>query len=308
MRLEFTADGGDAEYLWLAAGADSSRRVWTEFPGVYACFPATDAKPGATVLARALPAGDGAGQPRPIFFAAQPYAAGSVFYAGSGELWRLRTIGDACYERLVAQLVRHVSQGRLLQGSRRARLLVDRERYPVGGTIQVRLALADDALLSKVAAQPPRCRATGPDGVSVLIALVPDPTRPGTLQGSFVAAREGGWRVDLEAVAGLIDEPLVRRIQVQLPDRELARPKLDRPLLAQIADRTGGHSRFPAWDAWSIDDAEELAAVFPDRSRREYETGAADADFKRRLNTALLGMVCGCLFVEWIVRRLVRLA
>jgi len=308
MPLEFTADGGDAEYLWLAAGAESSRRVWSEFPGVYSCFPVNEAKPGATVLARVVRPGDGPGQPRPIFLANQPYAAGSVLYVGSGELWRLRTISDACYERLAAQLVRHVSQGRIMQGNRRARLLVDRERHPVGGTIQVRLALADDALLQKAVLRPPTCRATGPDGSVVPIPLLPDPTRPGALQGSFVAAREGIWRVDLEAVAGLIDEPLTRRIQVQLPDRELARPKLDRPLLEQIAGRTGGRGHFPAPGGWSVADAAELATAFPDRSRREYETGAADADFKRRLNTALLAAVCGCLFVEWIVRRFARLA
>jgi hypothetical protein len=64
---------------------------------------------------------------------------------GSGELWRLRGVADAAYERLVAQLVRHVSQGRLARGSQRARLLVDRDRHPVGGSVEVRLALTDES-------------------------------------------------------------------------------------------------------------------------------------------------------------------
>ncbi|NCA12263.1 hypothetical protein EBR56_10765, partial [bacterium] len=51
-----------------------------------------------------------------------------------------------------------------------------------------------------------------------------------------------------------------------------------------------------------------LASLIPDRSRREYESGAPDAAFKRRLNTALLATACGLLCLEWIVRRLVRLA
>jgi hypothetical protein len=49
-------------------------------------------------------------------------------------------------------------------------------------------------------------------------------------------------------------------------------------------------------------------AAIPDRSRREYEAGADDADFKRRLNTALLALGVGCLCCEWIVRRLAKLA
>ena len=51
-----------------------------------------------------------------------------------------------------------------------------------------------------------------------------------------------------------------------------------------------------------------LAAEIPDRSRREYETGAVDAVFKQRLNAILLGLGCGGLCLEWIVRRLSRLA
>jgi len=51
-----------------------------------------------------------------------------------------------------------------------------------------------------------------------------------------------------------------------------------------------------------------LAAGIPDRSRREYETGAPDGAFKRRLNGILLAMAVGLLCCEWILRRLVKLA
>jgi hypothetical protein len=148
------------------------------------------------------------------------------------------------------------------------------------------------------------CRAVGPDGAAVPLALVPEPGRPGSLQAGFVAAREGGWQIELEAAG---DEKLSRRIQVQLPDRELARPSLDRGLLERLAATTGGRPLFPA-QAWTRGDADRLAEAIPDRSRREYETGAADADFKRRLNAALLGVGIGCLCLEWIIRRLAKLA
>jgi len=308
MPLEFTRDGLEAEFLWLAAGREASRSVWADFPGVFSCHPAGDAKPGATVYARVARPGAAASEPRRIYVAGQFYAAGSVLYVGSAELWRLRGVQADAYERLVPQLVRHVSQGRLAQGSRRARLLVDRDRYSVGATVQVRLVIADEGLFAAAASRPPVCRGIGPDGELVSIALAAEPDRPGALQGSFMAAREGAWRVEVDAAAGLAGEPLVRRLQVQLPDRELARPRLDRGLLEQLAAATGGTARFPARGQWSAADTQAIVEALPDRSRREYETGGVDLDFKRRLNTALLAAGCGCLCLEWIIRRLARLA
>ncbi|MFM7521694.1 MAG: hypothetical protein ACKO9B_14670, partial [Planctomycetota bacterium] len=305
-------DGLDAEFLWLAGSRAARAAAWRGFPGVYACFDAREAKPGATVYARVPPLGDGpavgdARREGPIFMAGQLYGAGTVFHLGSGELWRLRGLDDSFYERLVTQLVRHVSQGRLLAGSRRARLLVDRDRYAVGAAVVVRVVMADgDAVAGRAL---PDCRAVGPDGAAVRVPLAAEPGRPGVLQGTFVAGREGSWRIDV----GLPDggepgETLSRRIQARLPDRELERPRLDRGALEQVAAATGGTVTFLADGPWTPGRAGELAARLPDRSRREYEPGVTDTSFKQRLNTVLLGVGVGLLCTEWILRRLVRLA
>jgi hypothetical protein len=221
---------------------------------------------------------------------------------GSGETWRLRSLDDALHERFVTQLVRHVSQGRLLRGSQRARLLVDRDRFAVGANVMVRLVVPEGE-----AAAVRECRAYGPDGTAVPVPLMPERDRPGTLQGTFVASREGAWRIDVE-LGGGSGEKLSRRIQARLPDRELERPRLDRGMLEQLAALSGGRARFLEADGWSAEDARGLAAALEDRSRREYETGSADADFKRRLNGILLGLGAGLLCVEWIIRRLAKLA
>lgn len=298
MPLLFTPDGRDAEFLWLAASRVASQTVWAEFSGVYACHETGGAKPGATVYAHAASGPGGTGQ-RPVYLAGQFYGSGSVLYAGSGELWRLRAVDDAVYDRLAPQLVRHVSQGRLLRGGRRVRLLVDRDRFPIGANVAVRVVLPDAA--------PPAgidCRVVGPDGGATPVMLAAEPGRPGSLQGGFVASREGGWQIEVETAG---DEKLSKRIQVQLPDRELAKPSLDRGLLEQLAAATGGTVATPGPE-WTVADAARLVATIPDRSRREYETGADDADFKRRLNTVLLGLGVGCLCLEWIIRRCVKLA
>jgi hypothetical protein len=308
MPLVFTPDGQDAEFLWLASSRAASEALWSEFKGFYSCSRATAVKPGATVYARArAAAAEGpTGDSSPIALAGQFYGSGSVFYLGSGETWRLRGIDDAAYERFATQFVRHVSQGRLLRGSRKARLLVERDRYAVGSSVVVRVVSAGGEKEPATAA-PVVCQAVGPDGTVVRVPLVPEAARPGVVQGAFVAAREGPWRIEVDLGAGS-GEKLSRRIQARLPDRELERPRLDRGVLDQVAALSGGSARYLDGPAWTVEDSRALAALIPDRSRREYESGAPDAAFKRRLNTALLATACGLLCLEWIVRRLVRLA
>jgi hypothetical protein len=302
-----TRDGADAEFLWLAGTRGASEAVWSAFPGIYARCPAGPEKPGATVYARLGPPGStdsaAAAGPLPIFIAGQLYGSGTVVYAGSGEFWRLRSIEIAAHERLTTQIMRHVSQGRLLRGSRRGRLLVDRERYPVGGTVMVRLIVPEAGGAGRTAT----CRVVAPDGSRTAVTLTAEPGRSDVLRGSFVATREGGWQIDAD-LGGGADEPLGRRIQAHLPDRELARPRIDRGLLEELAAATGGRAWFLHDTAWTPESARELAAKLPDRSRREYEAGAPDRTFKQRLNGILLAVAAGMLCSEWILRRLAKLA
>lgn len=296
--LVFSRDGGEAEFLWLAGTRAASEELWREFPGVYACFPVDRVKPGAVEYARAAAPSAAAGD---LFLAGHAYGSGIVAWVGSGELWRLRGVEPAAHERLVTQLLRHVSQGRMLRGARRARLLVDRDRCPVGGAVTVRV-MVDEAALPR----PPVGRVVAPDGAALGIPLEPEVARPGTLVGSFVASREGSWLVEVDAVGG--DDRLERRVEAHLPERELAHPLLDRGLLERIAVTTGGTARFPADAPWSAADNAAIAAGFPDRSRHEYETGGFDSVFKQRLNALVLTVAATCLCLEWIGRRLARLA
>jgi len=302
--LVFSRDGQEAEFLWLGSSRIASQTVWSDFKGVFSCFDTTIAKPGATVYARASrPGSVGAINAEAIYFAGQFYGSGNVFFLGSGETWRLRALDDSLFERLSTQLVRHVSQGRLLRGSRRARVLVDRDRFAVGSNVVVRVVVAEgDAGGAGVI-----CQVLGPDGVVLRIPLTSEPNQPGVWQGAFVASREGAWRIDAELGSGS-GEKVSRRIGARLPDRELARPRLDRGLLEQLATLSGGQSHFLADRPWNAQASQALADSIPDRSRREFETGAPDGNFKRRLNAMLLAIGTGLLCVEWIIRRLVKLA
>lgn len=299
--LRFSPDGEDAEFLWLSPNRIANQTIWTEFPGVYSCFDTATVKPGATVYAR-LGQTNGlslTGQ-EPVYLAGQLYGSGTVFYCGSSELWRVRGVEPVAYERLITQLVRHVAQGRLLRGSSRARLILERDRYPVGETVVARIL--PDSLDRRLGLQ-----VIGPDGQTLTVPIEIEPARPEARRGSFVVANEGSWRVAL-TIDGDETDQVVRRIHATLPDRELARPRLERAMLEQVAKSTGGSSRFLTDTAWKAADTEQLLKLLPDRSRREYERGANDADFKQLLNTLLLASGIGLLCLEWILRRLIRLA
>lgn len=299
--LRFSPDGNDSEFLWLSSNSIASQTVWSEFPGVYSCFDTSVAKPGATVYAR-LGRSDGLGLNRggPIYFAGQLYGSGTVFYAGSGELWRIRGVDPAAHERLVTQMVRHVAQGRLLRGSSRGRLMLERDRYPVGESIVARIMETSGGIR-------PEIEVISPDGQRIEVPIVSDPVRSGGLQGSFVVSSEGSWQIVL-TIDGNRSDRTVRRIQATLPDRELAHPKLERELLSQIATTTGGSAWFPAGTAMNTNDVTKLVNSLKDRSRKEYETGENDKIFKKTLNTFLLGLGIFLLCSEWILRRLVKLA
>ena len=154
---------------------------------------------------------------------------------------------------------------------------------------------------------PAECRVVGPDGAVLRVPLTAERDRAGVLQGTFVAARDGSWRIDVDLPGGS-GEKVSRRIQARLPDRELERPRLDRAVLEQLATLSGGTARFLAAQPWKPADAQTLAAGIQDRSRREYETGSPDGAFKHRLNGILLALGTGLLCCEWILRRLVKLA
>jgi hypothetical protein len=175
---------------------------------------------------------------------------------------------------------------------------------PVGSTAQVRLVLSEGTAGRAGAVV---CRVRRPDGGTTTLTLEPEPGRADVLRGGFIVAREGTWQVDVD-LAAPVPERLSRRIQAHLPDRELTRPRLDRALLEDVARATGGTVRFLAADRWTPDDAEALAATLPDRSRRVFEPGGADASFKRRLNAALLAIGVGLLCTEWLARRFLKLA
>ncbi len=144
--LDFTRAGDDADFLWLGDSATASSHAWATFPGVFSYCPVRGPKAGATVYSRFSDPRVAQNGEGPVYMAGQFYGAGSVFYMGSAEMWRLRAVDEAYFTQFYTKLIRHVSQGRLLRGSSRGVLLVGQDRYLLGNMVEVRAQLTNARL------------------------------------------------------------------------------------------------------------------------------------------------------------------
>ncbi len=303
----FTREGEEAECLWIADSGAESRLRWAEFPGVYGCYAVKGAKPGARVLGWYGDPDASLSADYPVYLAEQFYGSGRVFYLGSGELWRLRSLDPGYFEVLTTRLIRHVSQGRLLKGSTLGRLLVEQDRYSVGDEVVVRAQLLAESREPLIAEQV-IAQVVDDQGRGTNLTMLADKSRPGNFIGQFTVKREGSYRIEL-SIPDAVDEQLVRRIQVVVPDLEFDHTRRNDELLAALASRTGG--RFYTSVTTAAEGNQENPSVDElIESRAETRTlrGTPDADFTEWLNKILLTVICGALCLEWLLRRLVRLA
>ncbi len=303
--LDFTREGMESEFLWLDDTSTASQQAWADFAGVYGFYPVQGPKAGATVYATfSDPRAAQGGEP-PVFLAGQFYGSGRSFYLGSGEMWRLRRADPAWFEKFYTKLIRHVSQGRLLRQSSRGVLMVDRDRYLLGSTVQIRAQVTNAQLEPLDAAEVP-VEVFQPDGSVATLTLAPDPSRAGMFVGQLTALQEGAYRLELPVPES--DERLVRRIQVALPDLERENPRLNDTLLVRIAERSEGKYFEGLSSALSTTSSENLVAALPDRTKTILRTAAPDRLWEALWRQWVMFGLCGLLFSEWLIRRLAKLA
>jgi hypothetical protein len=306
--IEFTREGHDAEFLWLGTSRDQSESSWDEFDGVFGFYQVKGPKPGAVVYGRYGDPEASVSADKPIYFAEHFWGSGRVFYMGSGEMWRLRSMGDEYFEQFYTKLLRHVSQGRLLRGSRLGNLLLERDRYTQGSTIVVRAQLSN-AQLEPLTLPEVSLQISRPDFTTDSIKLLADKSRPGMYTGQFPALQPGGYQLEL-LLPDAPEEPLTKRFLVTAPQLEIDDPRRRDELAAQIAERTGGKFYIGMDRALGVAASPSLIALLEarDQTRKTYQTGARDPEWDRNWMMTLLIFIVGVLCLEWIIRRLFRLA
>lgn len=308
--LDFTREGLESEFLWLEDDPVNSEAAWASFEGVYGYYAVKDPKPGARVFARFSDPSTAIDDVLPIYLAGHFYGAGRVFFQASGEMWRIRAIDETYFERYYTKLLRWVSQGRLLRDSVHGVLLVDKDRCLLGDTIVVQAILTD---AQNEPLKDPEVTASliQPDGNRTALTLraVKGGARDGTYAGQFTAVQQNDYRLELQPPQAELDELLVREVRVRPPEVEIEKPELNRPLLTDIALATGG-DYYGGIDA-AVGQAggqPPLTNVLQAQDHVTFLPGTPDRDFERRLMAWLMGLICGVLAFEWLLRRLSRLA
>ena len=306
--VKFSEEGAKASFLWLDDSPEATSKGWGEFEGVYAYYAVKEIKPGAKAYAYLDEVSDVRGS-LPILFAGQFYGAGRVLYMGTGEMWRLRAVDDGYFERFYTKVIRYVSEGRLLRDSSRGVLIVGKQRCLLGETVTVRAALSDSQFKPLAVPQvsavliPPK---GAPE--EIVLRRIEQAARDGMYAGQFTALEEGDYRIELPVTAGEEEEVLRQSVRVRVPDLEVQSPRRNDALLSTMAAQTGGKyfvgvaaatGQDSVSAVWNSISAKDLTAFLP---------GTPDRAFQQRLMSWLLALIAGALSLEWLIRRLNKLA
>ena len=306
------ADGAmQNDFLWLDNDPEVSQTAWKEFPGIYSYFATYEAKPGARVIATFSDPTSGRNGQQPVYMAAQFYGAGRVFFQGSGEIWRVRELSDAYFDTYYTKLIRWVSQGRLLRDSDRGILLFDKEETMVGEQVAVRAVLKDEKFQPLTESEV-KANLRDPNGRLSTIVLRPlqDAGQPGVYVGQFVCGSEGLFEMELPLGSLGKQEILNQQVLAKVPAREVQMPQRNDPLLAEMALRANGQYYPTLADALKPNPAgvPALLAVTPTQDQVNKILGTPDQKFQLRLMAALMALIGGALSLEWLLRRLNKLA
>jgi hypothetical protein len=147
-----------------------------------------------------------------------------------------------------------------------------------------------------------------PGGAAEPIKLTAETDRPGMYLGQVAVLEEGTYQLALTPPGGG-DELLSKYIQVRVPDLERTHAERNEALLAELARETGG-AYYKDFDAvlHGDNDLKPLSQAIESRAEVRLVKGAPDKQFAKAQMHWLLGLIAGSLFLEWIVRRLNRLA
>jgi hypothetical protein len=298
--VALTDAGKQAGFLQLVENSFDPGAAWKQFPGVYRCYPTGGSKAGATVYANFADVRAQNEHGQPILFAAQFYGSGRTFYIGSPELWRLRAVDEEYFDRFWTKVIREVGQGRLRRGTARGLLLLERSQYALGQTIRVRANLLDPQL-QPLDAPSVELNVFDPHGLplSVPRVLNRDRDRPGQYWADFRASMPGTYRILVRPQLDDEKQNLSAKIDVVLPNLEFDNPRQNAKLLADLARETGG--KYLTLE----NAAAELPALLPDRGERF----AVDEQLRVLWDRQwVLYLLVGFLGVEWLTRKLLRLA
>lgn len=298
--LNFTQMGKSVGFLQLTDEPETSKEVWKEFEGIYRCYPTKGKKAGAQVYSYfSGPNADGE-EGDPIFLASQYYGSGKAMYVGSGEIWRLRSIDDEFFDRFWTKVIREVGQGRQKQGNNLGMSLPEKNTYYLGESIQMRVQMMTPQLKPLIL-KSAKMKVITPDGreMAPVLTMIPDPQNKekGQYISSFRANELGIYRVEVP-VSGT-DEVIKERFEVLMPTLETDDPRQNITLLTELSHTTSG-KYFTMTDV-----KKELPTRLEGKSQETYIDEQPQTQWDRMF---LMWLLLGLLGIEWLSRKLLKLA
>lgn len=294
--IQFTKEGQSLGFLQLTDDPVSSAARWKEFPGVFRCYPTNGQKAGAKVYA--LFSDPRAAAEPPILMAGQPLNKGFVFYLGSAEMWRLRSVSEDDYDRFWIKTIREVGQGRSKRGTKRGLLMPDSHKLLIGQTLRVRARVLD-AKYDPLEAESVSLDVYDPSGkpLNPPRSLRRDPANPGVFTGDFRVSLPGTYKLELTLPDSR--EQVTDEVVVSLPKLEDENIRQNVRLLTDLVRDTGGKYL-------TIDEASaELSALLPDRGEQFYVPERLRSLWDREW---VMYLLAGMLSAEWLTRKLLKLA
>jgi hypothetical protein len=296
--IEIPPSAAGHPVLRITDDAVSDRLAWQGVADVFWHYPVLREKPVATVLMRH-------GNPRMrnnygghVLTAVQFAGAGRSAFLGLDATWRWRRYGPEWFDRFWVQMIRFLAEGKLLAGSGRGTLLVDKERPALGEAVTVSARILNERY------EPLRQdRVEGScevDDERTALILESRQDRPGWFEGRFVPDRPGHYRirVPIPGAPGEGRNELERELVVSRPNLEILRPQMHRAELTALAEHSAGGR------IWEVDETAELAKAIPDLHE---EVPVRSRPVSLWDNWKVLAALVTLMSLEWAVRKWNRL-
>jgi hypothetical protein len=293
--LKVVAANADHPVMRFYPDRAETLQRWETLPGIFWSFPSQEPKPTATVLLEhsdpTLRSVEGS---RPLLVAGR-YGSGHTLYLGFNGTWRWRRAGRQAefFDKFWIQSVRYLVEGRSLEGRRRGYVQADRDRYEVGERITVTTRLQDAAYNPLAAPKAEGTLQVGSENPETVV-LMPVSNQPGTFEATLTAKKTGRHSLRIRTAAAEAEGSMIETsFDVVLPSVETNQVWLDKPLLKELAETSGGKY-------YDIDQLDQLAEAVPDKTRQIEVREKPDPLWDVR---GMMFVLVGLLGVEWLVRK-----
>ena len=241
LKVHPTRAGAAHAVTQLGATEEASSTRWTTMPGVTSVNTLTAVKPGATILL----SGTDERRREQIVLASQRYGRGKALVQPIQDswLWQMHAsmaVDDMTHENYWRQLLRWLVDG----VPEHVEAHTNAERVEAGDTVTVTAAVVDPTFVEINDARV-TAKVTGPKG-PMEVPLQWTGEKSGEYRGTFVAADEGAYSAQVEAVRG--EKPLgTGSVQLRAApgDAEYFDAAMQAARLRRIAEETGGRFYTP---------------------------------------------------------------